>query len=63
LSDEIYKEMTIQAESIGKQLNRYMAYLKRSKQGEKEIPTGYTIREGSELSLLDNSDEYTTTNH
>ena len=37
LSDEIYNRMTIHAESIGKQLNNYIAYLKRSKQGEKNF--------------------------
>lgn len=57
LPGEIYKHMTAQAESIGKQLNNYIAYLKRSKQGEKEMPAGYTIREGSEPYLLDNLDE------
>jgi four helix bundle protein len=47
LPDEIYAKMTCQAESIGKKLNNYIAYLKRSKQGEKEMPPGYTIREES----------------
>src|SRR5688572_1689101 len=42
LPDEIYQRITLHAESIGKQLNSYIAYLKRSKQGEKEFPTGYT---------------------
>lgn len=45
------------AESIGKQLNNYIAYLKRSKQGEKDIPSGYTVREGPEPYALDNPDE------
>lgn len=45
IPDEIYKRMTLSAESIGKQLNNYIAYLKRSKQGEKEMPAGYTLRE------------------
>jgi four helix bundle protein len=56
LPAEIYKRMTVQAESIGKQLNNYIAYLKRSKQGEKEMPPGYTIREESEPYLFDNPD-------
>ena len=43
LSDEIYKRMTSHAESIGKQLNNYIAYLKRSKLGEKDFPSGYTV--------------------
>jgi four helix bundle protein len=53
LPTDIYKRMTVQAESIGKQLNNYIAYLKRSKQGEKEMPPGYTIQENSESYLLD----------
>ena len=57
LSDEIYNRMTTHAESIGKQLNNYIAYLKRSKQGEKEFPAGYTVREESERYVLDNPGE------
>lgn len=45
LPDETYCRLTSQAESIGKQLNNYIAYLKRSKQGEKDFPAGYTVRE------------------
>jgi four helix bundle protein len=47
LPDDVYRGMTVRAESIGKQLNHYIAYLKRSKQGEKDLPAGYTIREES----------------
>lgn len=36
ISEEIYNRMTVRAESIGKQLNTYIAYLKRSKQGDKD---------------------------
>ncbi len=60
LSDEIYNRMTVHAESIGKQLNNYIAYLKRSKQGEKDFPAGYTVREESEPYILDNPDEDST---
>ncbi len=60
LPEEIYKRMTTHAESIGKQLNNYIAYLKRSKQGEKEFPAGYTVRKESEPYILDNSDEDST---
>jgi hypothetical protein len=62
LSDEVYKHMTIHAESVGKQLNSYIAYLKRSKQGEKEFPAGYTIHEEPQLYSLDDLD-VTTLNH
>ena len=62
LPDEIYKKMTSHAETIGKQLNNYIAYLKRSKQGEKEFSSGYTVREEPDLYLLDNPEE-TNQNH
>jgi four helix bundle protein len=60
ISDEIYKRMTDHAESIGKQLNNYIAYLKRSKLGEKEFPAGYSVREGSESYIIDDPDEDST---
>ncbi|MGZ9224994.1 MAG: hypothetical protein ACXW4M_05505, partial [Anaerolineales bacterium] len=58
--DDVYKRMTTLAESIGKQLNNYIAYLKRSKQGEKEFPSGYTIREEPVPYILDNPEEDST---
>jgi hypothetical protein len=33
------------------------AYLKRSKQGNKEFPSGYTVREEPESYLLENLEE------
>ncbi len=57
ISDDLYKRMTAQAESIGKQLLNYIAYLKRSKQGEKEFPSRYIVREESESYVLDNPNE------
>ncbi|NOH03891.1 MAG: four helix bundle protein [Chloroflexi bacterium] len=57
LPDEIYQRMTSHAESIGKQLNNYIAYLKRSKQGENEFPTGYTVREETAPYSPNNLDE------
>jgi four helix bundle protein len=48
LPKETYERVTIHAESLGRQLNTYIAYLKRSKHGEKEFPAGYTVREESE---------------
>jgi four helix bundle protein len=62
LPDEIYKDMTSHAESVGKQLNNHIAYLKRSKQGEKEFPAGYTVREEPKPYILGNPDE-DSTNH
>ena len=60
LSDDLYQHMTTHAESIGKQLNNYIAYLKRSKQGEKEFPGGYILREEPEPYILNNSTEDST---
>jgi four helix bundle protein len=54
LPSEVYAKMTAYAESVGKQLNNYIAHLKRSKQGEKEFPSGYTVREEFESYILDN---------
>jgi len=62
LPDDVYSHLTIRAESIGKQLNNYIAYLRRSRQGEKEYPPNYTVGEESEPYLLDNPDE-DSTNH
>ena len=60
LSDDVYQRITSDAESIAKQLNNYIAYLKRSKQGEKEFPSGYKIREEPEIYV---ADEFEDTTH
>jgi four helix bundle protein len=52
LPNEVYAKITAHAESVGKQLNNYIVYLKRSKQGEKETPSGYTLREEMEPYIL-----------
>lgn len=57
LPDEIYSHFSSQAESIGKQLNNYIAYLKRSKQGDKDFPAGYTVREEPETYFIEPLDE------
>ena len=57
LSAEIHDRMTVHAESIGKQLNHYIAHLKRYEPGEREMPAGYTIREEFEPYLFNNPDE------
>lgn len=57
LPDGIYNRMTAKAESIGRQLNNYIAYLKRSKHGEKDFPAGYTLREDSRPYILEDSEE------
>ncbi len=58
--EDVFQRLTLHAESIGKQLNNYIAYLKRSRQGEKEVPSNYTMREEPEPYLLDNPDEDST---
>jgi four helix bundle protein len=54
---DVYEKMSLQTESIGRKLNNDIAYLKRSKQGEKEFPKGYTIREETEPDLPGHPDE------
>ena len=58
LPDGTYERITDHAESIGKQLNTYIAYLKRSKQGEKEFPGGHSFREESAPYVLDDADDH-----
>lgn len=41
----------------GRLMVNYIAYLKRSKQGEKDFPTGYTLREEPESYIPDNPQE------
>lgn len=60
LPDEIYNRMTSDAESIGRQLNNYIAYLKRSKQGEKEFPAGIAFHENSVAYILEAPDKDST---
>ena len=57
LPEEIYQRMTLEAESIGKQLNNYISYLKRSKQGDKEFPSSHLLREEDEAYALENPNE------
>jgi four helix bundle protein len=47
LPADVFEHLTLHAESLGKQLNSYIAYLKRSKPGETEFPAGYTVRDES----------------
>jgi len=57
LPDDVYSHLTLHAESVAKQLNTYIAYLKRSKPGEKDLPSSYTVREQVDPYLLDDPDE------
>ena len=60
LSEDVFQRLALHAESIGKQLNNYIAYLKRSRQGEKEFPSNYIVREESEPYLLGYPEEDST---
>ena len=62
LPEDVFQRLTLHAEFIGKQLNNYIGYLKRSRQGEKDFPSNYTLREEPEPYLLDNLEE-NLTNH
>ena len=55
LSDDLYQRTTTNAESIAKQLNNYIAYLRRSKQGEKEFPSGTQLGRSLKFILPTNS--------
>lgn len=57
ISEETYHHVTSQSESIGRQLNNYIVYLKRSKHGEKEFPAEYTLREESAPYILEDTEE------
>jgi len=59
LSEDTYQNVTSNAESIAKQLNNYIAYLKRSKQGEKDFPRGYNIQEELESYVVDELEDTT----
>ena len=57
VADDVYQHLSSNAESVAKQLNNYIAYLKRSKQGEKDYPANYKIREESEMYAIDDLEE------
>lgn len=57
LPAETFQKASSQAESLGKQLNNYIAYLKRSKQGEKDFPAGYAVRDESATYTPDTSEQ------
>lgn len=45
ISDELFNRLKIQIEELIRIINGYIAYLKRSKRGEKEPGANYTVRE------------------
>lgn len=63
IPESLYKELESEVEEIEKMLNGYIAFLKKSKQGENEPGVNYKIREEAEpyntdfLEVFDNPDE------
>jgi len=62
LPADIYSRISSNAESLGRQLNNYIAYLKRSKQGGNEPTSSHAVHEESESYLPDYPPE-TEPNH
>lgn len=57
LPEETYRRLTVNAESLGKQLNTFIAYLKRSKQGSDLPPAGHSMREEPGFFAVDHPSE------
>jgi hypothetical protein len=57
ISETLYKELSEEGDEIDRMLNGYIAYLKRSKQGNTEPGADRTIRDLQEPYLVDASDE------
>ncbi len=69
LPRDIFEHLTLLAESLAKQLNSYIAYLKRTRPGEKDFKVERNVREMHDLYLTEDllkdsiADEPLTTNH
>jgi len=57
IPDTLFKELSIEGDEIDRMLNGYIAYLKRSKQGNTEPGADRAIREFQEANLVDTIDE------
>lgn len=57
ISETLYKELENEGEEIEKMLNGYIAFLKKSKQGENEPGANYKVREDSEPYIVDPSED------
>jgi len=60
---EIYEPLEKEGEEIGKMLNGYIAYIKKSKQGANEPGADHVLRESPDLYLTESSDPSDSTNH
>ncbi len=57
ISEVLYKELEAEGEEIEKMLNGYIAFLKKSKQGENEPGANYKVREDAESYEIDSSQD------
>jgi len=57
ISESLYKELETEGEEIEKMLNGYIAFLKKSKQGENEPGANHKVREDAEPYELDSSQD------
>ncbi|MBK9925904.1 MAG: four helix bundle protein [Anaerolineales bacterium] len=55
IPETLYKELENEGEEIEKMLNGYIAFLKKSKQGENEPGANYKVREDAEPYEIDSS--------
>ena len=58
LPDILFKELSIEGDEIGRMLNRYITYLKRSKQGANEVGSVHAIQEIPESYTTESPQEY-----
>jgi four helix bundle protein len=58
----IYDSLEKEGEEIGKMLNGYIAYIKKSKQGANEPGANHSVRESSDLYMIESSKESDFTN-
>ena len=57
IPEALYKELESEGEEIEKMLNGYIAFLKKSKQGENEPGVNYKVREDTEPYEIDSSED------
>ena len=57
IPEALYKELETEGEEIEKMLNGYIAFLKKSKQGENEPGANYKVREDAEPYEIDSSQD------
>ena len=58
IPDELFKELLTEGDEIGRMLNGYITYLKRSKQGANEVGSVHAIQEIPESYTTESPQEY-----